>query len=119
MCTVVKTTTTVKKTEENVTPFKVKTITKHHEPIIEAIKRLSKLFSDDQSRCRMPLSTALVTTKAYLYMKIYRRIITVDENQFTASMGWFERFKHRAALLSVKLMLLEQECALSKEAEGA
>ena len=63
LSTVVKNATAVKKVGENTTFFMAKTDTKYQEHIAEKMEKLFKLYIDYQSRCCMPLSTALVTTK--------------------------------------------------------
>ena len=67
--------TAVRKAGENTTSLMAKTDTKHREPRVDGLERLLKLFilsSFFKSRRCMPLSTALVMTKALsLYEDTY------------------------------------------------
>ena len=83
---------------------------------MEWMERLLKLCIDDQSSTAW-LSTPLKMTKVLSWYDLQKKNYTMKENQFTASKDWFEWLKHCAAVHNVKLVQLEQECALNHEAE--
>ena len=66
------------------------------------------LWIEDQTQKRVPIDTAAITNKA---LRIYEKIVeqlpssssTEKKPNFLASHGWFERFKLRHSLHSLKL----------------
>ena len=103
--TIIKNASAVKKAGETCTTLMAKTTTRHREKIWDEMERLLKLWIDDQSRRRMPLSTSAVSTKALSIWDDLKKkgYTTKEDTTFNASKGWFDRFRVRAALHNVKL----------------
>jgi hypothetical protein len=69
--------------------------------VTEEMEHLLKIWLDDQAQRRIPVSQAIITTKAKsLYYDLKKQMgdSAKDEPLFSASNGWFNRFKSRASL---------------------
>jgi hypothetical protein len=74
--------------------------------LTEEMERLLKIFLDDRAQKRIPVSQAIISTKAKsLYNDLKKRNgkSVTDETSFSASHGWFDKFKRRANLHNLKL----------------
>jgi hypothetical protein len=70
------------------------------------MEHLLKIWLDDQAQRRIPVSQAIISAKAkslYYDLKKQMRESAKDEPLFSASNGWFNRFKRRASLHNLKL----------------
>lgn len=94
----------VKQQANQVTNLHKHTTTRNREPIMEKLERLLRLWIEDHTHRRMPLSTQLVTTKALSLWEDLKPEFNIGETvSFKASKGWFERFKHRGSLHNLKV----------------
>jgi hypothetical protein len=74
--------------------------------LVEEIKRLLKIWLDDQAQKLIPVSQDIISSKAKsLYDDLKKRIgeSVRDETSFSARHGWFDRFKRRANFYNLKL----------------
>ncbi|KAK4327249.1 hypothetical protein Pmani_002268 [Petrolisthes manimaculis] len=103
--TVIKNWANIKMAGETSTTLMAKKVTRQREPIYEEMERLLKLWIEDLTQNNMPLSTTLVTVKALsIWEDLKKKDYQVKEGTtFSASKGWFERFKNRASLHFLKL----------------
>lgn len=66
------------------------------------------LWIEDQNQKRAPLSSAIIRDKATKLYNSFKKdepsSSNVETAQFVASKGWFERFKTRQSLHSLKLL---------------
>lgn len=91
-------------------PLKASKMTKRRGLVLEEMERLLVIWIEDQHQRRIPLSLLLIQEKARsLFSDVKQRLgessTSVDEPQtFTASHGWFSRFKERANLHNVKVV---------------
>lgn len=83
-----------------------KKIKKTRNSIIEKTEKLLSFWIEDQNQKRMPLNTGVIRTKA---LAIFDRLqkeapgsSNLTEIKFQASKGWFENFKHRQNMHSIK-----------------
>lgn len=75
---------------------------------MEKMEKALMLWIEDQTQKRVPIDTSAITNKA---LRIYEKIVeqlpssssTEKKPNFLASHGWFERFKIRHSLHSLKL----------------
>nr|XP_060616644.1 uncharacterized protein LOC132766276 [Anolis sagrei ordinatus] len=83
-------------------PMNATIITKRHNSLMFEMERLLTVWMEDQNRCHLPLSPALVQEKArslYGDLRAARPAKEGDFNgEFLASRSWFNRFKERAKL---------------------
>lgn len=103
--TVIKNSANLKIARESSITLMAERVTRQREPIYEEMERLLKLWIDDLTRRRMPVSTTLVTTKALSIWEVLKEkgYEVKEGTTFSASKGWFERFKNRASLHNLKL----------------
>ena len=90
-------------------PMQSTVITKQRSGLIIEMERLLVLWLEDQNQRRIPISLMIIQEKA---RSIFRSLKekqeeegggSSSEEEFTASKGWFQRFKHRASLHNIKL----------------
>jgi hypothetical protein len=75
--------------------------------LIEEMERLLKIWLDDQAQKRIPISEAIIFTKGKSLYDDLKKCVgesVTDETSFSASHGWFDRFKRRANLQNLKLI---------------
>lgn len=102
--TVIKNKDSIRKAGQVATTMQAKTLTRHREPIFEEMERCLSIWIRDETAKSMPLNMATISRKAIkLFEKLKEEGWQVKEGtQFTASKGWFDRFKNRAGLHNVK-----------------
>lgn len=69
----------------------------------EAIEKMEKglsIWIEDQTQRKVPLSLQLIQAKA---LKLFESFKTADSPSFTASRGWFAKFKKRQSLHNIKI----------------
>ena len=82
--------------------LKATRLTKIREGPISYMEKLLMTWIEDQVQKRMPLSTMTITTKAKSLFAMLKEKAGPDYNvEFTASSGWFQRFKNRYSLHNV------------------
>lgn len=86
----------------------LRTVTRVRDPKLEKLERLLMVWIEDSRQKRIPLSQALMQEKARC---LWRTIISDEPStssnavpQFNASRGWFDRFKKRANLHSIRML---------------
>lgn len=88
------------------TSLSTKTIKKPRNPILEKTEKVLSFWIEDQNQKGVPLSTAVIRTKAIAIFKSLQKEepgpSNLAEVQFQASKGWFERFKQRQNLHNIK-----------------
>ncbi|KAM4858424.1 uncharacterized protein LOC113190419 [Urocitellus parryii] len=83
--------------------LKATRLTKIREGPISDMEKLLMTWIEDQTRKRVPLSTMMITAKAKSLFAMLKEKAGPDYNvEFTASSGWFKRFKNRYSLHNVK-----------------
>lgn len=106
--TVIKKANEVKEAGKYSNTLMAKTTSKSQEPLMENMERPLKMWIEYQTRCCMPLSTALVCTKALssLWNDLKKDIQVDEEVAFKPSKDWFERFKTSVhmALHNIKMI---------------
>ncbi|KAM9604243.1 zinc finger MYM-type protein 5 isoform 1-T2 [Trichechus inunguis] len=86
-------------------PLKATRLTKMREGPISDMERLLMTWIEDQTQKQIPLSTSTITAKARSLFEMLKEKAGPDYNiEFSASSGWFMRFKQRFSLHNVKLM---------------
>ena len=101
--TVLKNREAIKKAGENATHLQSKLLTKHREPIMDKMERLLKMWIDDQNRQNMALSLNLICQKALSIIERLKVEMGVEDFEFKASKGWFDKFRRRSALHNIKV----------------
>ena len=88
-------------------PMHSTVITKQRSGLLIEMEKLLILWLEDQNQRRIPISLMVIQEKArllYQTLKEQRGDELADEEEtFTASKGWFHRFKSRANLTNIKL----------------
>jgi hypothetical protein len=70
----------------------------------EEMEYLLKIWLDDQAQKRIPVSQANISTKAKSLYDLMKGIgESVTDETFSANHGWFDRFKRRENLHSLRL----------------
>ena len=84
--------------------LKATRLTKIREGPISYMEKLLITWIEDQAQKHIPLSTMTITTKAKSLFAMLKEKAGPDYNvEFTASSGWFQRFKNRYSLHNVKV----------------
>jgi len=84
--------------------LKATRLTKIREGPISYMEKLLMTWIEDQAQKHIPLSTMTITTKAKSLFAMLKEKAGPDYNvEFTASSGWFQRFKNRYSLNNVKV----------------
>lgn len=102
--TVLKNKDAIRNAAENVSDISAKRITKTRDNVMEETERLLTLWVNDINRRSGSLAVSAVQEKALsLFEDCKKRLGGPDYNvSFTASHGWYERFKIRANIKQVK-----------------
>lgn len=92
--------------------LKATRLTKIREGPISDMEKLLMTWIKDQTQKRIPLSTMMITAKAKSLFAMLKEKAGPDYNvEFTASSGWFKRFKNRYSLHNVKVSAdVTKEC---------
>lgn len=89
------------------TPLSSKTTKKIRNSVIEKTEKLLSLWIEDQNQKRMAISSGIIRSKALSIFDHLKKEEQSSSNsgdlQFSASKGWFERFKRRQNLHNIKL----------------
>ena len=99
--TVVKNAAKIKAVAVTATPGSSTKITKLRTSAMEKMERMLRLWVEDQTHRNMPLSQAIVQAKARSLWEAVKEEGSTEE--FSASRGWFDRFRKRASLHSVRI----------------
>ncbi|XP_070471314.1 E3 ubiquitin-protein ligase RNF4 isoform X1 [Equus przewalskii] len=84
--------------------LKATRLTKIREGPISDMEKLLMTWIEDQVHKRIPLSTMMITAKAKSLFAMLKEKAGPDYDvEFTASSGWFKRFKNRYSLHNVKM----------------
>lgn len=79
-------------------------LTKTREGPISEMEKLLMAWIEDQTQKCVPLSTTMITAKAKNLFAVLKEKAGPDYDvEFTASSGWFKRFKMRCSLHNVKV----------------
>lgn len=95
----------IKASPQIATPSRASRLTRHRSAVMETMERLLRAWLDDQSQRNMPLSVAMIQEKAkslFDDLQCERGESSQKEN-FSASKGWFVRFKERPCLLHFRM----------------
>ncbi|XP_020844762.1 tigger transposable element-derived protein 1 [Phascolarctos cinereus] len=95
----------IKASSEAASPLRVTQLTRHRSAVMENMERLLSLWIEDQSRRNVPMSTMIIQEKAKsLFDDLQREQGESSHTEtFSASRGWFVRFKERHGLPSFKV----------------
>lgn len=117
--TVIKNKDSIRKAGQVATSMQAKTLTRHREPIFEEMERCLSIWIRNETAKSMPLNMSTISRKAIkLFEKLREDGWKVKEGtKFTASKGWFERFKNRAGLHNEKTCV--EAASADKEAAKA
>ena len=89
----------VKEAVKGSVSLKATKLTKIREGPISCMEKLLMTWIEDQTQKGIPLSTMTITTKAKSLFVMLKEKAGPDYNvEFTASSGWFQRFKNRYSL---------------------
>ncbi|XP_058402562.1 E3 ubiquitin-protein ligase RNF4 isoform X2 [Diceros bicornis minor] len=84
--------------------LKATRLTKIREGPISDMEKLLMAWIEDQIQKRIPLSTMMITAKAKsLFAMLKEKAGPNYDVEFTASSGWFKRFKNRYSLHNMKM----------------
>ncbi|XP_036607845.1 CENPB DNA-binding domain-containing protein 1 [Trichosurus vulpecula] len=102
----------IKASSKAASPSRVSQLTRHRSAVMENMERLLSSWIEDQNRRNEPMSTMIIQEKAKsLFDDLQREQGEGSQMEtFSASRGWFVRFKERHGLPSFKV---------SNEAAGA
>ncbi|XP_042203220.1 CENPB DNA-binding domain-containing protein 1-like, partial [Homarus americanus] len=85
--------------------LKARRLTKYREGPISNTEKMLMTWIEDQTQKLVPLSTLTITAKAKSLFEMLKQQAGADyDREFSASSGWFKRFKHRYGLHNVKRM---------------
>lgn len=88
---------------QKVTPLSAKNISKARNSVVEDLERLLNVWIDHQTQRNIPISTNIIQEKARsLHANLLSKGTYGACGIFTASKGWFERFKKRYSLHNIK-----------------
>ncbi|XP_051830692.1 tigger transposable element-derived protein 1-like [Antechinus flavipes] len=95
----------IKASSEVASPSRVTQLTRHRSAVMENMERLLSLWIEDQNRQNAPMSTMIIQEKAKsLFDDLQREQGESSQMEaFSASRGWFVRFKERHGLPSIKV----------------
>uniref|UniRef100_UPI00358F5B9A putative CENPB DNA-binding domain-containing protein 1 n=1 Tax=Myxine glutinosa TaxID=7769 RepID=UPI00358F5B9A len=103
--TIVKNEEKVKASSETTTPVSARKLMRSRSSVMEKMERLLSSWIEDMNRRMIPLSQAIIMAKAlslYDELKEQEGEGSVKET-FTASRGWFDRFKRRSNLHNIRI----------------
>lgn len=95
----------IKASSQVTTPIRASRLTRHRSAVMETMERLLRVWLEDQSQRNVPLSVPMIQEKARsLFDDLQReRGESSQEETFSASKGWFVRFKERHCLPHFKV----------------
>ncbi|CAD7689291.1 unnamed protein product [Nyctereutes procyonoides] len=95
----------IKANSQIATPLRASRLTRHRSALMETMERLLHVWLEDQSQRNVPLSVTIIQEKAKsLFDDLQReRGGSSQTEKFSASKGWFVRFKERHCLLHFKM----------------
>lgn len=87
----------IKANSQIATPLRASRLTRHRSAVMETMERLLHVWLEDQSQRNVPLSVTIIQEKAKsLFDDLQReRGGSSQTEKFSASKGWFVRFKER------------------------
>lgn len=93
------------------TPLKTTRLTKIREGPLNDMEQLLVTWIEDQIQKQKPLTTLIISEKARSLFAMLKKNAGPDYDlEFSASSGWFKRFKHRFSLNSLNIVKMNQEC---------
>ncbi|XP_041053574.1 tigger transposable element-derived protein 1-like [Carcharodon carcharias] len=95
----------IKQSARSVTPLSAGRVSRTRSSIMENMERLLAVWIEDQNQRQVPLSLMVIQAKAKsLYDDLQNEQGESSQSEsFNASRGWFERFKKRSYLHSIKV----------------
>lgn len=95
----------IKLSSQIATPLRASRLTRHRSAVMETMERLLRVWLEDQSQRNMPLSVTMIQEKAKsLFDDLQREQGGSSQKEtFSASKGWFVRFKERHCLPHFKM----------------
>ncbi|XP_054566304.1 putative CENPB DNA-binding domain-containing protein 1 isoform X2 [Eptesicus fuscus] len=95
----------IKLSSQIATPLRASRLTRHRSAVMETMERLLRVWLEDQSQRNMPLSVAMIQEKAKSLFDDLQRAQgeSSQKETFSASKGWFVRFKERHCLPHFKM----------------
>ena len=95
----------IKASSQIATPLRASRLTRHRSAVMETMERLLCVWLEDQSQRNVPLSVTVIQKKAKsLFDDLQREQGESSQTEkFTASKGWFVRFKERHCLPHFKM----------------
>lgn len=90
----------IKASSQIATPLRASRLTRHRSAVMETMERLLRMWLEDQSQRNMPLSVTIIQEKAKSLFDDLQREQgeSSQKEKFSASKGWFGRFKERHCL---------------------
>lgn len=90
----------IKASSQIATPLRASRLTRHRSAAMETMERLLHVWLEDQSQRNMPLSVTIIQEKAKSLFDDLQREQgkSSQKEKFSASKGWFVRFKERHCL---------------------
>ncbi|XP_059940445.1 tigger transposable element-derived protein 1-like [Mesoplodon densirostris] len=90
----------IKASSQIATPLRASRLTRHRSAVMETMERLLRVWLEDQSQRNAPLSVTVIQEKAKsLFDDLQREQGESSQTaKFSASKGWFVRFKERHCL---------------------
>lgn len=87
----------VKASSQIATPLRASRLTRHRSAVMETMERLLRMWLEDQSQRNMTLSVTMIQEKAKSLFDDLQREQgeSSQKEKFSASKGWFVRFKER------------------------
>lgn len=95
----------IKASSQITTPLRASRLTRHRSAVMETMERLLHVWLEDQSQRNMPLSVTIIQEKAKSLFDDLQREQgeSSHKEKFSASKGWFVRFKERHCLPRFKM----------------
>ncbi|XP_011377427.1 CENPB DNA-binding domain-containing protein 1 isoform X1 [Pteropus vampyrus] len=95
----------IKASSQIATPLRASRLTRHRSAVMETMERLLHVWLEDQSQRNMPLSVTIIQEKAKSLFDDLQREQgeSSQKEKFSASKGWFVRFKERHCLPHFKI----------------
>lgn len=101
--TILKNSAKIKLSGSTSTKMSVTKITRSRSNIIEEMEKRLSIWVDDQTQRNMPLSQKIIMEKAKSIFHFIQNENGDESESFMASRGWFDRFKKRSNLHSIKI----------------
>lgn len=104
VATIVSQSKKIKTSVQNTSDVSLKRITRTRSSIIEKMEKMLSVWIDDMGQRNMPVSQMTIQNKALnLFNFLKNQEAGELEETFAASRGWFEKFKNRSKIHSVRL----------------